>query len=120
MRRAILSSAAARSLGAGLLALLAGCASQAAPEMGQPGPDDRFVLNEIHRSAGSIDRHIRDLERASLRNIHVRRLPPPTGAAAERVTLDYDGPVEEAVQAVARMITTGSRWRDGNRWCPRS
>ena len=104
MRRAILSSAAARSLGAGLLALLAGCASQAAPEMGQPGPDDRFVLNEIHRSAGSIDRHIRDLERASLRNIHVRRLPPPTGAAAERVTLDYDGPVEEAVRAVARMI----------------
>ena len=84
--------------------LLAGCASPGAPDMGQPGPDDRFVLNEIHRSAGSIDRHIRDLERASLRNIHVRSLPPPTGEAAYRMTLNYDGPMEEAVAAVARMI----------------
>ena len=91
---------------AGLLfsVLLAGCASQGAPDMGQPGPDDRFVLNEIHRSAGSIDRHIRDLERASLRNIRVRSLPPPTGEAAYRMTLNYDGPMEEAVSAVARMI----------------
>ena len=105
MRRGISLGKAAGLPGmVGLLALLAGCASQATPDMGQPGPDDRFVLNEIHRSAGSIDRHIRDLERASLRNIHVRRLPPPTGAAAERVTLDYDGPMEEAVRAVARMI----------------
>ncbi|MDA8029180.1 MAG: DotD/TraH family lipoprotein [Nitrospiraceae bacterium] len=91
---------------AGLLlpALLAGCASQGAPKMGTVTPDDRFVLSEIHRSAGSIDRHIRALERASLRNIRVRSLPPPTGAAAVRMTLDYDGPMEEAVRAVARMI----------------
>ena len=90
----------------GLLAsmALAGCASQGPPEMGRPAPDDRFVLSEIHRSAGSIDRHIRALERASLRNIHVRSLPPPSGAAAVRMTLDYDGPMEEAVRAVARMI----------------
>ena len=90
----------------GLLAsmVLSGCASQGAPEMGRPAPDDRFVLSEIHRSAGSIDRHIRALERASLRNIHVRSLPPPSGAAAVRMTLDYDGPMEEAVRAVARMI----------------
>ena len=90
----------------GLLAsmVLAGCASQGTPEMGRPAPDDRFVLSEIHRSAGSIDRHIRALERASLRNIHVRSLPPPSGAAAVRMTLDYDGPMEEAVRAVARMI----------------
>ena len=72
--------------------------------MGRPAPDDQFVLAEIHRSAFSIDRHIRALERASLRNIHVRSLPPPTGAAAIRMTLDYDGPMEEAVRAVARMI----------------
>ena len=90
----------------GLLAsmALAGCAAQGTPEMGRPAPDDRFVLSEIHRSAGSIDRHIRALERASLRNIHVRSLPPPSGAAAVRMTLDYDGPMEEAVRAVARMI----------------
>ena len=87
-----------------LASLLSGCASQNAPEMGRPAPDDRFVLSEIHRSAGSIDRHIRALERASLRNIHVRSLPPPMGAAAVRMTLDYDGPMEEAVSAVARMI----------------
>jgi len=86
-----------------VLALLSGCAGQQAPEMGTVTPDDRFVLSEIHRSAGSIDRHIRALERASLRNIHVRNLPPPTGAAAVRMTLDYDGPMEEAVRAVARM-----------------
>ena len=91
---------------AGLLlaVLLSGCASQGPPEMGRPAPDDRFVLSEIHRSAFSIDRHIRALERASLRNIHVRSLPPPMGAAAVRMTLDYDGPMEEAVRAVARMI----------------
>ena len=72
--------------------------------MGTVTPDDRFVLSEIHRSAGPIDRHIRALERASLRNIRVRSLPPPTGATAVRMTLDYDGPMEEAVRAVARMI----------------
>ena len=105
MRRSASLSKAVGLLGmTGFFVLLAGCASPGSPDMGQPGPDDRFVQNEIHRSAGSIDRHIRELERASLANIHVRRLPPPTGAAAERVTLDYDGPMEEAVTAVARMI----------------
>ncbi len=91
---------------AGLLlaGLLSGCAGTGMPEMGRPAPDNRFVLSKIHRSAGSIDRHIRALERASLRNIHVRSLPPPMGAAAVRMTLDYDGPMEEAVRAVARMI----------------
>ena len=105
MRRSASLGKAVGLLGmTGVLVLLAGCASPGAPVMGQPGPDDRFVLSEIHRSAGSIDRHIRELERASLANIHVRRLPPPTGAAAVRITLNYDGPMEEAVSAVARMI----------------
>ena len=105
MRRSASLSKAVGLLGmTGFFVLLAGCASPGAPVMGQPGPDDRFVLSEIHRSAGSIDRHIRDLERASLRNIRVRSLPPPTGEAAYRMTLNYDGPMEEAVSAVARMI----------------
>ena len=104
MTRARESGPAVLFAGLQLAVLLSGCASQGTPEMGRPAPDDRFVLSEIHRSAGSIDRHIRALERASLRNIHVRSLPPPSGAAAVRMTLDYDGPMDEAVRAVARMI----------------
>ena len=104
MTRALETGPAVLFAGLLMAVLLSGCASQGTPEMGRPSPDDRFVLAEIHRSAGSIDRHIRDLERASLRNIHVRSLPSPTGAAAVRMTLDYDGPMEEAIRAVARMI----------------
>jgi len=90
------------------LLFLSGCASvETKPQeisMQNVSPDDRFVLERVAKAADSIDRHVRHLEQASLRNIRLRNLPPPTGGAADLVTMDFDGPLEEAVRDIGKII----------------
>lgn len=72
--------------------------------MGKVSPDDHFVLARLSKTADSIDRHVRNLERESLRNIHIKSLPAPTGSAAYRITMNFDGPVEEALRTIGMII----------------
>lgn len=90
-----------------LFLVLSACSSAPPPSpvtMGKISPDDRYVLKSLEKNSEQIVRSVRNLERASLRNIHLSHLPPPTGGAAYLISLGFDGPLDEAVRDVAAMI----------------
>lgn len=86
---------------------LAGCSSEKINDnvkMDSVKPDDAFVLSSLSRTADNIDKHVRNLERASLRHIKLRSLPAPVGGASYFVTMSFDGPMEEAVTSLGKII----------------
>lgn len=72
--------------------------------MGTVSPDDQYVLTSLEKNSEQIVRSVRNLERESLRNIHLSHLPPPTGGAAYLISLGFDGPLDEAVLVVGKII----------------
>lgn len=93
-------------LGFGLF-LVAGCSSSPsgrAVHLGDVQPDNAYVLSRLTKSADTISRQVRRLERESLRNIHLQTLPAPTGGAAQLMTVNYDGPFEDVVRSIGKMI----------------